>query len=157
MTRRRDMHRSRGTDQSQLNAARTNGRAPVVRFLDAIDRVRLTPMEVLVLLHVAEAEATVADLANQLDRRPANVRRATGRLVARGLLRRRADGTGLSGLVFTATASGLELLAALRVPPSLASVGDRVGLRVNAARPRGVTPDVTSWRSAGTGRSAKYI
>ena len=129
MSRRRDTHRNRGADPSQWNAARTDGRAPVVRFLDAIDRARLTPMEVLVLLHVAESQATVVDLANQLDRRPADVRRATGRLVARGLLRRRADRTGLSGLVFTATASGLELLAALEVPSSLASASNGDGRR----------------------------
>jgi hypothetical protein len=49
-----------------------------VRFLDAIDRARLTPMDVLLLLHVAEAEATVVDLADRLDRRAADVRRATG-------------------------------------------------------------------------------
>src|SRR5919206_304365 len=68
-------------------------RRAAVGLLDAIDRARLNAMDVLLLLHVAEDEATVADLAAQLDRRPADVRRATARLVARGLLRRRSPGT----------------------------------------------------------------
>jgi len=100
-----------------------------VRFLDAIDRARLTPMDVLVLLHVADADATVTKLADQLDRRPAEVRRATGRLVARGLLRRRTDRSPPWGLVFTATASGLHLLAGLEAPPSLAGARDGGGRR----------------------------
>jgi hypothetical protein len=123
------MHRNGGADPFPPNAARTNGRAPMVPFLDAIDRSRLTAMDVLLLLHVAEADATVADLANQLDRRPADVRRATGRLVARGLLRRRSDRTVPWGLTFTATASGLDLLAALDLPSSLAGARDGDGRR----------------------------
>jgi hypothetical protein len=126
---RRDVHRNRRADPFPPNVFRTNGRAPVVRLLDAIDGANLTPMDVLLLLHVAEAEATVVDLAEQLDRRPAEVRRATGGLVARGLLRRRADRTVPWGLIFAATASGLGLLAGLEVPSSLAGASDGVGRR----------------------------
>jgi DNA-binding MarR family transcriptional regulator len=115
------MHRNHGAEPLPPSAFRTNGRARVVRFLDAIDRARLTPMDVLLLLHVAEAQATVVDLANQLDRRPADLRRAAGRLVARGLLRRRADGTVPWGLVYTATASGLDVLARVEARSSLAA------------------------------------
>jgi DNA-binding IclR family transcriptional regulator len=82
-------------------------------------------MDVLLLLHVAEAEATVVDLADRLDRRAADVRRATGNLVARGLLRPRADRTVPWGVVFKVTASGLDVLAGLDMPSSLA--GARAG------------------------------
>jgi DNA-binding MarR family transcriptional regulator len=108
-----------GADTPPAYAPRTNGRA-VVRFLDAIDRARLTPIDVLVLLHFAEGATTVGDLAERLDRRPADVRRATGRLVARGLVRRRSDGMVSRGLIFTATASGLDVLAGLEAPSSIA-------------------------------------
>jgi hypothetical protein len=104
-----------------------------MRLLDAIDRARLTPMDVLILLHVAEAEATVVDLAERLDRRPADVRRATGRLVARGLLRRRSAPTVPWGLVFTATVSGLELLRRAGLDSALAGAGDADG-RLRARR-----------------------
>ena len=126
---RRDVHRTRGAEPLLPAASRTSGRAPVTRFLDAIDRARLTPMDVLLLLHVAEAEASVVDLANHLDRRPADVRRAAGRLLARGLLRRRADGKAPWGLVFTATASGLDVLARLEATSALASARDGNGRR----------------------------
>ncbi|HEX2104785.1 MAG TPA: hypothetical protein VHF51_14105 [Solirubrobacteraceae bacterium] len=82
----------------------------MVRLLDAIDRARLTTMDVLLLLHVADVEATVVDLAARLDRRPVDVRRAAAPLVARGLLRRRSDRTVPWGLTFTATVAGLDLL-----------------------------------------------
>jgi DNA-binding MarR family transcriptional regulator len=111
---RRDVHRNRGADPFAPNVSRTNGRAPVARFLDAIDRAGLSPMDMLLLLHVADAEATARDLAEQLDRRPADIRRATGRLVARGLLRRRADRTVPLGLLLTATASGLDLVRSMQ-------------------------------------------
>jgi DNA-binding MarR family transcriptional regulator len=71
--------------------------------LDAIDRARLTPLDVLLLIDLAQAESTVADLAERLNRRPVDVRRAIERLVARGLLRRRSRRSVARGLVFTAT------------------------------------------------------
>ena len=126
---RRDVHRNRGADPFPSNVSRKNGRAPVVRFLDAIDRARLTPMDVLLLLQIAEAEATVVDLADRLDRRAADVRRATGNLVARGLVRPRAHRTLPWGVVFTVTASGLDVLAGLDVPSSFAGPRDGNGRR----------------------------
>jgi hypothetical protein len=117
---RRNPHRDRGADPVSPDAARTNRRAPIVPALDAMDRAQLGPMDAL---HVAEADATIVDLANRLERRPADVRRATGRLVARGLLRRRAESAVSWGLVFTPTASGLDLLDRVGLP--FASAGDR--------------------------------
>lgn len=117
---RRDVHRNRCADRLPANASPANGREPVVRLLDAIDRAHLTPMDVLLLLHVAEADATVVDLAERLDRRPIDVRRATGRLVARGLLRRRSDTMVRRGVMFAATTPGLDVLARLEAPSSLA-------------------------------------
>jgi DNA-binding MarR family transcriptional regulator len=130
------MPRNQGEDPFSQDASRTNGRAPVVRFLDAIDRARLTPLDVLLLLHVAEAEATVVDLANQLDRRPADVRRATGRLVARGLLRRRADRTVPWGLIFTATASGLDVLRCVGLRSTFPNTDDEDGRRPSRRDPQ---------------------
>jgi len=101
----------------------------VARFVDAIDRALLTPMDVLLLLHVAEGEATVVDLADRLDRCAAEIRRATGNLVARGLLRPRADRTVPWGVVFDVTASGLDVLVGLDVPSSLAAATDGNGRR----------------------------
>jgi DNA-binding IclR family transcriptional regulator len=111
---RRDLRIGRGADTPPANASPTNGRA-VVLLLDGIDRARLTALDVLLLLQVADVGATVVDLAAQLDRRPAEVRRATARLVARGLLRRRSDRTVPWGLTFTATEAGLDLLRRLRM------------------------------------------
>jgi DNA-binding MarR family transcriptional regulator len=96
----------------------------MVPVLDAMDRAQLSPMDALLLLHVAEADATIVDLANRLERRPADVRRATGRLVARGLLRRRAESAASWGLVFTPTASGLDLLGRVGLPFASAGDGD---------------------------------
>jgi DNA-binding MarR family transcriptional regulator len=94
-----------------------------------MDRARLTPIDVLVLLHAADAEATVMKLAERLDRRPADIRRAAGRLVARGLLRRRRNRTAPWGLVFAATASGRDVVASLEARSSSAGAGDAAGRR----------------------------
>jgi DNA-binding MarR family transcriptional regulator len=142
---RRQVHLDRGADPLPANASRMSGRA-VMRLLDAIDRARLTTMDVLLLLHVAEAEATVGDLAEQIDRRPAEVRRATGRLVARGLMRRRADRTVPWGLIFTATASGRDLLARLELPSTPAGPMNADGRRPPRRAPR--------HRRLGAGRGA---
>jgi DNA-binding MarR family transcriptional regulator len=125
---RRGPHMSPGADALPAKASRTNGRA-VVRFLDAIDRARLTPIDVLILLHVAEGETTVRDLAERLDRRPADVRRTTDRLVARGLIRRRSDRMAPPGPIFTATASGLDVLAGLEPPSPVAGARQGDGRR----------------------------
>jgi hypothetical protein len=44
--------------------------ATLERLLDMLDRERLAPLEVLLLLRVATSEATVVELAAALDREP---------------------------------------------------------------------------------------
>ena len=92
--------------------------------LDAIDRARLTPIDVLLLIDLAQAEATVTDLAERLDRRPVDARRAIERLVGRGLLRRRSRRAVPPQLVFTATASGLALLRRVGLESTRVDAGD---------------------------------
>jgi DNA-binding MarR family transcriptional regulator len=79
-------------------------------FVDALDRERLAPVEILLLLRVAASEATVVELAAALDRDPAAIRRAAAGLVGRGLLRQRA---ARRGLVLEMTPSGLAALSRL--------------------------------------------
>jgi DNA-binding MarR family transcriptional regulator len=92
--------------------------------LDAIDRARLTPLDVLLLIDLAQAESTVADLAERLNRRPVDVRRAIERLVARGLLRRRSRRSVARGLVFTATAAGQAVLRRVGLESTRVDSGD---------------------------------
>jgi len=92
--------------------------------LDAIDRAGLAPLDVLLLIDLAQGEATVTDLAERLDRRSVDVRRAIERLVARGLLRRRSRGSTALGLVFSATASGRALLARVGLESTPVDSGD---------------------------------
>src|SRR3954463_15448133 len=66
----------------------------VERFLDVLDRERLAPVEVLVLLRVAASEATVAELAAALDREVITIRRTAGDLIGRGLVRQRSAPRG---------------------------------------------------------------
>jgi hypothetical protein len=59
--------------------SKPSGRASgLEQFLDVLDRERLAPVEVLVLLHVAASEATVAELAAALDREVITIRRTAG-------------------------------------------------------------------------------
>jgi DNA-binding MarR family transcriptional regulator len=151
---RRDLPVSQGGGPAPADASRTNGRA-VVRLLDAIDRAHLTTIDVLLLLHVAEAEGTVADLAERLDRRPVDVRRATDRLVARGLLRRASDHAVPWGLVLTATVSGLDLLRSAGLDSTLA--GSQRRKPASSGAPRAATsastqPDAADDERSGAGQ-----
>jgi DNA-binding MarR family transcriptional regulator len=84
------------------------------RFLDVMDRERLAPVEALVLLRLAAADATVSELASGLNREPATIRRSASDLIGRGLLRRRAASRGH---VLQTTLSGLAALGRLKRPP----------------------------------------
>jgi DNA-binding MarR family transcriptional regulator len=105
-------HATPGADPLAASASRASGQR-LIALLDAMDRARLSPMELLVLLHVAHDGASVGELAERLDRRRVDVRRAAARLTARGLLRRRSDPTVRWGHRFTATEAGLDALRGL--------------------------------------------
>ena len=87
--------------------------AALERFLDMLDRERLAPLEVLVLLRVATSEPTVVELAAALDREPITIRRAAAGLIGRGLLRQRP---ARRGLVLETMPSGLSALSRLAEP-----------------------------------------
>jgi hypothetical protein len=84
--------------------------AGLERFMDVLDRERLAPVDVLLLLRVAASEATVVELAAALDREPIAMRRAAGGLIGRGLLRQR---WARRGLVLETMPSGLLALSRL--------------------------------------------
>jgi hypothetical protein len=84
------------------------------RFLDALDRERLAPVEVLLLLRVAASEATLVELAAALDREVITIRRTAGDLIGRGLLRQRSASRGP---VLAIMPTGLRALGRLVQPP----------------------------------------
>jgi DNA-binding MarR family transcriptional regulator len=59
------------------------------RLLESVHGEDLSPFDLRVLLRVTDREATVGDLAESMGQPPSVLRRASARLVARGLLRRR--------------------------------------------------------------------
>jgi hypothetical protein len=83
------------------------------RLLDALDRERLAPVEVLLLLRVAESEATLVELATALDREVITIRRTAGDLIGRGLLRQRSASRGP---VLAIMPTGLRALGRLAQP-----------------------------------------
>jgi hypothetical protein len=87
--------------------------ADLERFLDVLDRERLAPVEVLVLLRVAASEATLAELAAALDREVITIRRTAGDLIGRGLLRQRS---APRGPVLEIMPTGLRALGRLAQP-----------------------------------------
>jgi DNA-binding MarR family transcriptional regulator len=103
------------------------------RFLELVHREDLSPVDLRVLLRVTNREATVRELASSMGLPPTVIRRASGRLVARGLLRRRRRRTGDHRLevMLETTASGMHAL--LRVTEAM--FGDRTG-RLASATPR---------------------
>jgi DNA-binding MarR family transcriptional regulator len=119
---------------------RAQGPLALMRFLDRLDRARLTPMDVLLLLRLADAEVTVLQLADELDRRAADVRSATAGLVARGLVRRRSDGSARWGLVLTATPRGIDALRRLQPPSEITVPGPR-GRTQTSTQQRRRAPD----------------
>jgi hypothetical protein len=84
--------------------------------MDVLDRERLAPVDVLILLRVAASEATVVELAAALNRGPVAIRRAAGGLIGRGLLRQRS---ARRGLVLETMPSGLVALSRLAQPLDL--------------------------------------
>jgi len=71
---------------------------------------------VLVLLHVAASEVTVAELAAALDREVITIRRTAGDLIGRGLVRRRS---APRGPVLAVMPTGLRVLDRLAPPLDL--------------------------------------
>ena len=100
--RRERSHRDRSPDSRP--SAHGSG---AERFLDVLDRERLAPVEVLLLLRVAASEATVAELAAALDREVITIRRTAGGLIGRGLVRQRA---APRGRVLEVMPTGLRVL-----------------------------------------------
>ena len=93
-----------------------------------LDRERLAPVEVLVLLHVAASEATVAELAAALDREVITIRRTAGDLIGRGLLRQRS---APRGPVLEVMPTGLRALDRLAQPLDLSQ---QAGLKIAILR-----------------------
>lgn len=75
---------------SQARATRARARA-VDGALELLERSRLSPSELRILLAVRDGEVSVSALAEAFDRRPLQLRRTAARLYARGLLRWRHD------------------------------------------------------------------
>ena len=83
------------------------------RLLESVHREHLSPFDLRVLLRVTDREATVVDLAESLGQPPSVLRRASARLVARGLLRRRRrrDRHDHMEITLATTASGMSALS----------------------------------------------
>jgi len=96
--------------------SRLSAGAGLERFLDALDRERLAPVEVLLLLRVAASEATLVELAAALDRELITIRRTAGDLIGRGLLRQRSASRGP---VLAIMPTGLQALRRLAQPLDL--------------------------------------
>jgi DNA-binding MarR family transcriptional regulator len=94
------------------------------RLLESVHREHLSPLDLRVLLRVTDREATVVRLAESLGQPPSALRRASARLVARGLLRRRRrrDRHDHMEITLATTASGMSALSrvtqALELPPT---------------------------------------
>jgi hypothetical protein len=107
-----------GLDLDRSADSRPSGRGSgLERFLDVLDREWLAPVEVLVLLHLAASEATVAELAAALDREVITIRRTAGDLIGRGLVRQRS---APRGPVLEIMPTGLRALDRLARPLDLA-------------------------------------
>ena len=83
------------------------------RLLESVHREHLSPFDLRVLLRVTDREATVVGLAESLGQPPSVLRRASARLVARGLLRRRRrrDRQDHMEITLATTASGMSALS----------------------------------------------
>jgi DNA-binding MarR family transcriptional regulator len=81
-------------------------------LLESVHREHLSPFDLRVLLRVADREATPGDLTESMGQPPSVLRRASARLVARGLLRRRRrrDRHHHLELTLATTASGISAL-----------------------------------------------
>jgi DNA-binding MarR family transcriptional regulator len=108
------------------------------RLLESVQREHLSPFDLRVLLRVTDREATVVGLAESLGQPTSVLRRASARLVARGLLRRRRrrDRHDHMEVTLATTASGMSALSrvtqALELAPTDPS--GRATSRTPAAR-----------------------
>jgi DNA-binding MarR family transcriptional regulator len=89
------------------------------RFLELIHREDLSPVDLRVLMRVTDREASIRELANSMGQHPAVLRRASTRLVARGLLRRRQRPTADRRLEVTLAATATGTGALCRMTQSL--------------------------------------
>jgi DNA-binding MarR family transcriptional regulator len=83
------------------------------RFLESVHREHLSPLDVRILLRGTDREVTVTGLAESLGQPPSVLRRASARLLARGLLRRRRrrDRHDHMEIALATTASGMSALS----------------------------------------------
>lgn len=90
-------------------------------FLELIHREDLSPADLRLLLRVTEREATIRELADAMALDPIVLRRASARLVARGLLRRRRPPPEHHPLEVTlaVTASAIDALCRLAQAPGV--------------------------------------
>ena len=126
-------------------------------FLELVHLEHLSPLDLRVLLRVTHREATPRELADSMGHPPTVLRRASARLVARGLLRRRRRRSRHHRLEVTlvTTASGIgavrRVAQALGIDPSASptppvapdwpatrsnAIGDTTGRPAAAAPPR---------------------
>jgi DNA-binding MarR family transcriptional regulator len=104
--------RKRALPVSDAPLARHHRSVAFDRLLESVHREHLSPFDLRVLLRVTDREATLGDLAESLGQAPSVLRRASARLVARGLLRRRRRRNRHHRLEVTlaTTASGMSAL-----------------------------------------------
>jgi hypothetical protein len=84
--------------------------AALEALLESVQRERLSPLDLRVLLRVTDGEVTIGELADSMGQPPDVLRRATTRLAARGLLRDRPRQCRRLELTLTATAAGISAL-----------------------------------------------
>lgn len=82
-------------------------------LLASLQHGDLSPLELRLLVRLAERQSAQSELADALEASPATVSRATRRLAMRGLIRRRFEGGRRSRFVLSITSSGLQAVAAL--------------------------------------------
>jgi nucleotide-binding universal stress UspA family protein/DNA-binding MarR family transcriptional regulator len=106
------------------------------QLLERLQREQLTALDLRILRLLAGHELTIAEIAQALAQPPSTIRRASARLVARGLLRRNRRGRPLK-LTLDATERGTSALHRVRGTladePGSAAIDDleaRIGRRV---------------------------
>ena len=105
------LRRSR-TDHGGAGATSRTARLALDRVLELVERRRLSPAELRILLRLVDGEAGIPGLAEALDERPVDVRRCGRRLSARGLVSWRHAGP-LKHTQLAITPAGLTAVRAL--------------------------------------------
>ena len=109
-------------------------------MLELLERRRLSPIELRILLALRDGDVAVSGLAESFDRRPEEIRRAAARLYARGLLHWRHD-RGRDEPTFAITQAGTIALRPIQIAGSPAAPGAPSAAAPSAAgRPRFVAP-----------------